>query len=247
MPTSFTPAWSRFFGLDSSPATQQPHPSRLEACATNAAPPHPSRLEACAANAAPPHPSRLEACAANAAPPHPSRLEACAPGRPPIPQPQTRPAAPPPTRPVPPPTSQQPPQPRRPLLPCPRHTLDWVVCALPAAQRAEVRWAFEQTLCFRAGLEERSSLEGTQPIGRERFGLAGEALVPEGTLRVRRRFDDEVRETLRTLEAPLSRTRRNAYLAMHSARLGQLWRELEQRFEIDVLEETRLTLGRRWA
>jgi hypothetical protein len=123
---------------------------------------------------------------------------------------------------------------------------------LPEPQRAEVRWAFEQTLRFRAALEERSSLEGQQPIGRERFGLAGETLVPEGTVRVRVWLDDEVRETLRTCEMRLSRTRRNAYLAMHSARLGQLWAELERRFshdvvDLNVLEEVKRALARRWA
>ena len=40
---------------------------------------------------------------------------------------------------------------------------------------------------------------------------------------------------------------RNHYLAMHSARLGQLWRELERRFDIEVVEEVKNALARRWA
>jgi hypothetical protein len=142
----------------------------------------------------------------------------------------------------------QSPAPRRsrPLSPRLRRCLEWVVSEVPERWRAEVFSAFVKTLRFRADLEERSSLEGAQPIGRERFGLLGEDLVPEGTVRVRVWLDDEVREIVRTLEMRLSRTRRNHYLAMHSARLGQLWRELEQRFEIDVLEEVKGALGRCW-
>ncbi len=121
------------------------------------------------------------------------------------------------------------------------------MAALPEQQRAEVFSDFVETLRFRALLEQPCSLNAGQPIERERFGVVGETLVPEGTVRVRWRLDDEVRETLRTLETRLSRTRQNAYLAMHSARLGQLWRELETRFDIDVLEEVKDALARRWA
>jgi hypothetical protein len=90
------------------------------------------------------------------------------------------PSALPPRPPVPPAAQSQPPQPSRPPLPCPQRALEWAVSHLPAAQRAEVRWAFEETLRFRAGNDHPSSLEGKQPIGRERFGLAGEELIPEG-------------------------------------------------------------------
>ena len=166
------------------------------------------------------------------------------------PQPPAQPVQPQPAQPQPASPQRQPrPVPAsdaRLLAPRLRRMLEWVVSALPEDQRTAVFAAFLETLRFRAALEQRCSLESEQPVGRERFGPRGETLIPEGTMRVRAWLDEEVRETLHTCERRLSRTRRNYYLAMHSARLGQLWAELECRFDIEVLEEVRHALGRRW-
>ena len=84
------------------------------------------------------------------------------------------------------------------------------------------------------------------PIEYTRFGLLGEQLCPEATPTVCDKLDMELREMIRTLEERQPLLERNRMLAMHSIRLRQLCEELEQRFEIDVLEKLRSGLSKVW-
>ncbi len=81
-------------------------------------------------------------------------------------------------------------------------------------------------------------------VERARFGRAGEHLRPLPSSELRRLLRDEVKEMVRTLEADLSRTMRNWRLAMHCARVGQLYAELaRRRRELAPLEELHQALG----
>jgi hypothetical protein len=166
-------------------------------------------------------------------------------------RPATPPTTPPPTR----PTSQQPTSPEPPhqpgqrarLLEPPRRPkeLDWLTWQLSDALRKKAREGLRETLRWRARCCETLP-PPPQPVERSRFGLRGEALVPESTPTVRAALYSELRETVRTVEAPLSWSERNFRLAMHSTRLGQLCRELEQRGADDVLEIIRAGLVPLW-
>ena len=63
-------------------------------------------------------------------------------------------------------------------------------------------------------------------VARTRFSRAGEQLRSQSSPDIRGLLREEVKEMVRTLEADLSRTARNWRLAMHCARIGQLYAEL---------------------
>lgn len=69
--------------------------------------------------------------------------------------------------------------------------------------------------------------------------------MPQSALTVRKTLRAELRESVRTLEARQPRLERNRLVAMHSARLGQLCADLEQR-GINALEEVRSGLAWLW-
>jgi hypothetical protein len=115
---------------------------------------------------------------------------------------------------------------------------------MPAHLRAAVIFNLRQTFDWRAQYGKPLAAPKTAPAY-TRFGLLGEQLVPKGGLTVRRALRAELRESVRTLEGEQPRLERNWLLAMHSARLGQLCAELEQR-GLDVLEEIRSGLMLLW-
>jgi hypothetical protein len=91
----------------------------------------------------------------------------------------------------------------------------------------------------RAGLSRRRKRRWSA-----RFGRVGELLRPQPAAEDRRLLREEVKEMLRTLEADLSRPARNWRLAMHCARVGQLYAELERRRrELAPLEELHQALA----
>ena len=136
-------------------------------------------------------------------------------------------------------------RPARPEPPRLGKELAWLTWQMPAALREATVDNLRQTLRWRAQYCGPLCPPDT-PAEYTRFGLLGERLCPEATPTVCDTLNDELREITRTLEERQSRTERNWLLAMHSARLGQLCAELEQRFEIDVLEKVRGGLMKLW-
>ncbi len=135
-------------------------------------------------------------------------------------------------------------RPARPEPPRLRKELAWLTWQTPAQHQTEIITNLRQTLDWRALYCE--PLEPPKkPVERARFGLLGEALQPEITQEVRNKVNTELRETIRTLEERQPILERNALLAMHSVRLGQLCAELEQR-GVDSLELIRSGLNRLW-
>ena len=132
-----------------------------------------------------------------------------------------------------------------PETPRQRRELEWVTCLLPNNLRAEVARCLRCTLVFRAEEGEgRVSSEAKTP-GRTRFGPQGEALWPEPFDDLRKKLRTELEAMLYTLESQQPRLVRNWMLAMHAARLGQLWWELANR-QLDALEEVREGLILLW-
>lgn len=131
-----------------------------------------------------------------------------------------------------------------------RRELEWVACLLPRDLRAEVARCLRCTLVFRA--EERAGARGAGDVSSEaknpartRFGPHGEALWPEPFEDLRKKLRTELEAILYTLESEQPRLVRNWMLAMHAARLGQLWWELADRQQ-DALEEVRESLIPLW-
>jgi hypothetical protein len=136
-------------------------------------------------------------------------------------------------------------RPARPEPPRLRWELAWLTWQMPAVLRAATVENLLQTLRWRA-LYCEPLCPPEQAVERARFGLLGELLCPEATPTVCDKLCAELRESIRTLEERQPVLERNWLLAMHSVRLGQLCAELEQRFEIDVLEKLRSGLGKLW-
>jgi hypothetical protein len=136
-------------------------------------------------------------------------------------------------------------RPARPEPPRLRKELAWLTWQMPATLRAATVENLLQTLRWRAQYCEPLR-PPEQAVERARFGLLGELLCPEATPTVCDKLYAEVREMVRTLEERQPVLERNWLLAMHSVRLGQLCAELEQRFEIDVLEKLRSGLEKLW-
>jgi hypothetical protein len=146
-----------------------------------------------------------------------------------------------------PPVPPKPPVDRRPLPPePPRRPLElaWLTWQLSAAMRARVIFNLRQTLEWRAQYCQPLA-EPETPHDYTRFGLLGEQLWPRGVDNVYTALDAELREIIRTVEGAQPHLERNWRLAMHSARLGQLCAELEQR-GLDALERLRSGLVRLW-
>ncbi len=192
--------------------------------------------------AAHPAPASRQASAAPAA----DRAAAPRPqaAQPPTPPPPTRPTSlgAPPPEPSPQRTGQRriaPEPPRRPK------ELDWLTWQLSENLHKRTKEGLRETLRWRA--RQCDPLPPPQrPVERARFGLWGEPLEPESTPTLRALLYSELREIVRTVEAPLSWSQRNYRLVMHSTRLGQLCRELEQRGADDVLEIIRAGLALLW-
>jgi hypothetical protein len=132
----------------------------------------------------------------------------------------------------------------RAAAPLPPLRLLWTLAAhLPESCRAT--FVSDLWLALRQRWGQPDLAQSANPPARERFGLHGEALRTLSTQELRQRLQDELREALRTLEAGVSRTRLNWYLAMHCARIGQLYRELTCPWRgVDALAELRRALGR---
>ncbi|HEU5199746.1 MAG TPA: hypothetical protein VFU32_08915 [Ktedonobacterales bacterium] len=125
-----------------------------------------------------------------------------------------------------------------------RREFAWATCLMPARLREDVIVNLRQTLGWRArNCQPLPPPE--QPVERSRFGVQGEQLAPQGTKTVRERLRAELRETIRTMETTQPVLVRNSWIAMHSARLGQLCAELDQR-GLDALEEVRCGLTWLW-
>jgi hypothetical protein len=168
----------------------------------------------------------------------------------PRPQAALPPTPPPPKR----PTSQRPLSPEPPplsrhakLLEPPRRPkeLAWLTWQLSDALHKKTKEGLRETLRWRARYCDPLP-PAAAPIERSRFGLWGEQLVPESTPTLRALLYTELREIVRTVETPLSWSERNYRLVMHSTRLGQLCRELEERGADDVLEIIRAGLVPLW-
>jgi hypothetical protein len=137
----------------------------------------------------------------------------------------------------------------------PRLRLGWrpwelavLVSQLPPAYRASALDGLRRTLDFRARSEEPPKRPKDAPLDkveRTRFGLLGERLQDSIPDDLRKTLRVELREILWTLETVSLRLVRNYYLAMHSARLGQLAGELEGRAG-NALEEIRSGLLPLW-
>ena len=125
-----------------------------------------------------------------------------------------------------------------------KQELAWLTWQMPAPRQEAVRLNLRQTLDWRAQYCQPLD-EPKTPPEYTRFGLLGEQLVPKGALTVRNMLREELRESIRTLEATQPWLVRNRRLAMHSVRLGQLCADLEQR-GLDALEEVRSGLAWLW-
>ena len=124
-----------------------------------------------------------------------------------------------------------------------------LVSRLSPAYRAEALDGLRCTLEFRARSDEpprRPKDAPLEQVERSRFGLRGESLQDIWHDDLVKRLCTELREILWTLETVSLRLARNSYLAMHSARLGQLAWELERRSAVNVLEEIRGGLMPLW-
>jgi hypothetical protein len=124
--------------------------------------------------------------------------------------------------------------------------LDTLVSALPAAVREEAAWLFWETLRFRVRwcwpLPPPEELEE-----HTRFGLVGELVRDLAYLVLRALLRKDLTAVLRILESDQSRTERNRLLALHRARLGQLYWALGRWGDVDPLEELRNGLVVLWA
>jgi hypothetical protein len=103
---------------------------------------------------------------------------------------------------------------------------------LPQAAQIELIDGLARALRARRLVPEARPAWSFQPealVQRARFGLVGEALRPQPSQAIRGLLREETREMLRTLEADLSRPERNWRLAMHCARVGQLYAELARK------------------
>ena len=136
-------------------------------------------------------------------------------------------------------------RPARPEPPRLRKELAWLTWQMPAGLREAAVENLRQTLRWRA-LYCEPLRPAEKVVERARFGLLGERLCPEATPTVCDTLFAELREIIRTLEEHQPILERNWLLAMHSVRLGQLCAELEQRFEMDVLEKLRSGLSKVW-
>ena len=136
-------------------------------------------------------------------------------------------------------------RPARPEPPRLRKELAWLTWQMPIDLREATVENLRQTLRWRAQYCG-PLLPPEKAVERARFGLLGELLCPEATPTLCDKLYDELREIIRTLEERQPWLVRNLWLAMHSIRLGQLCAELEQRFEIDVLEKVRSGLAKLW-
>ncbi|HEY7356980.1 MAG TPA: hypothetical protein VH590_10960 [Ktedonobacterales bacterium] len=119
---------------------------------------------------------------------------------------------------------------------------------LPEAARLELIDGLRAALRLRRHVPEARQRVSFQMSAAEtertRFGCCGEQLCPQPSPAVRRLLREEVQAMLRTLEADLSRPVRNWRLAMHCARLGQLYAELaRRRRELVPLEELHQALS----
>lgn len=102
--------------------------------------------------------------------------------------------------------------------------------------RARRRWPQARRLASFQTPEER--------VERARFGRCGEQLRSQPSGEVQRLLCEETKEMVRTLEADLSRTMRNWRLAMHCARIGQLYAELaRQERRLSPLEKLHRALA----
>ena len=124
--------------------------------------------------------------------------------------------------------------------------LDTLVNALPAAVREEAAWLFWETLCFRARWCWPLP-PPKEPEEHTRFGLVGELVRDLAYLALRGLLRKELTAVLRILESGQSRTERNRLLALHRARLGQLYWALGRWGDVDALEELRSGLMALWA
>ena len=228
MTSQFSPAWQRFFAQRvSAPAPAAPAPL-LVAPASAAVPPErvvPPEWGVLARPAIGCFPTRRQAARDGGAtsPLIPPAAGAAPPARPGAPVEQR------PTPPEPPRRAQE---------------LVWLTWQMPERLREAVIVNLRQTLHWRA--QYCGPLDAPEPPPEyTRFGLLGEQLVPIGALTVRKRLRAELRETIRTMETTQPRLKRNRLVAMHSARLGQLCAELEQR-GINALEEVRGGLAWLW-
>ena len=149
-----------------------------------------------------------------------------------------------PPAPPPPPVSAAP-RPAPPEPPRRGQELLWLTWQMPAALRDAVLFNLRQTLDWRAQYCKPLTAPKT-PHDYRRFGLLGEELSPEDEHTVCKKLCAELREMIRVVEATQPRLERNRLLAMHSARLGQLSRELEER-GLDTLEKIRRWLEALWA
>jgi hypothetical protein len=122
--------------------------------------------------------------------------------------------------------------------------LAWLTWQTPAQHQPGIIANLRQTLDWRA-LYCEPLRPADNPVERARFGLLGEALQPETTQDICDKVNLELCEMIRTLEERQPILERNALLAMHSVRLGQLCAELEQR-GVDTLEQIRSGLNRLW-
>ena len=124
--------------------------------------------------------------------------------------------------------------------------LDTLVSALPAAVREEAAWLFWETLRFRARWCWPLP-PPNEPEEHSRFGTLGERLRHLAFDALRKLLRKELTATLRVLESDQPRTERNRLLAVHRARLGQLYWALGRWRDVDSLEELRNGLGMLWA
>jgi hypothetical protein len=118
---------------------------------------------------------------------------------------------------------------------------------LPEAAQIELIDGLRRALSYRQhvpGAREAWAFQTPEAqVERSRFGRLGEQLCPQPSPEVRRLLRAEVKEMVRTLEADLSRPARNWRLAMHCARVGQLYAELARRRELAPLEELHQALA----
>jgi hypothetical protein len=127
-------------------------------------------------------------------------------------------------------------------LPWREWELEVLVAAVPPEIRSDLLDNLRQTLEHRAASihpPDPRRQDALDQIERERFGLLGERLWDHSEEELLGLVDTELREIAWTLETERWRLPRNWQLAMHSARLGQLLRELRCRPEIDLIEALR--------
>ncbi len=142
-------------------------------------------------------------------------------------------------------TALTPPPPHAPRPPHRRKEVPWLTSQLSDACRKQAASELRDLLAWRA-LGSRPLAPPKQPAAYTRFGLRGEQLCPYTEQAVCEQVCAELRESVRTVEGPLSWSERNWKLAMHSARLGQLCADLERR-GFDALAVLRAGLDPLWS